>query len=57
MQRRAFRAMKCASLLRETLWGAASRITSTIDFDYTAYARDNLARFDRSGPSSRRSHG
>jgi thiamine kinase-like enzyme len=46
-QRRGFAAMKCASLLRETLWGAVSRVTSTIDFDYTAYARNYLARFDR----------
>ena len=44
--RRGFAAMQCASLLRETLWGAVSRITSTIDFDYTAYARDYLSRFD-----------
>jgi thiamine kinase-like enzyme len=46
-QRRGFAAMKCASLLRETLWGAVARVTSTIDFDYTAYARDYLERFDR----------
>jgi hypothetical protein len=38
--------MKCASLLREALWGAVSRITSQIDFDYAGYARDYLARFD-----------
>jgi thiamine kinase-like enzyme len=46
-QRRGFLVMKCASLLRETLWGAVSRVTSTIDFDYAAYARDYLVRFDR----------
>ena len=45
--RRGFAAMKCASLLRETLWGGVSRLTSTIDFDYTAYARDYLQRFDQ----------
>ena len=45
--RRGFAAMKCASLLRETLWGAVSRITSTIDFDYTSYARQYFSRFDR----------
>ncbi len=45
--RRGFTAMKCASLLREALWGAVSRLTSTIDFNYTAYARDYLQRFDR----------
>jgi thiamine kinase-like enzyme len=42
-----FVAMKCASLLREALWGAVSRISSTIDFDYTQYAQDYLRRFDR----------
>lgn len=43
-----FTAMKCASLLREALWGAVSRLSSTLDFDYTSYARDYLARCDRS---------
>jgi thiamine kinase-like enzyme len=45
--RRGFAAMQCASLLRETLWGAVSRLTSTIDFDYDAYSRDYLQRFER----------
>ena len=45
--RRGFAAMKCASLLREALWGGVSRITSTIEFDYTAYARDYLQRFEQ----------
>ncbi len=45
--RQGFVAMKCASLLREALWGAVSRISSTIDFDYTQYAQDYLRRFDR----------
>ncbi len=44
--RRGFVAMKCASLLREALWGAVSRLTSTLDFDYTHYARDYLERFE-----------
>ena len=35
---RTFETMKCASLLREVLWGAVSHGTSTIDFDYAAYA-------------------
>jgi thiamine kinase-like enzyme len=43
--RQRFLAMKCASLLRESLWGAVSRLTSTIDFDYGAYAADYLRRF------------
>jgi thiamine kinase-like enzyme len=45
--RRGFAALKCASLLRESLWGAVSRLTSAIDFNYTRYARDHLTRFDR----------
>ena len=40
-----YRAMKCASLLRETLWSMVSEITSAIDFDYAAYTAGNLARF------------
>ena len=44
--RHGFAALKCASLLRESLWGAVSRFTSAIDFDYTSYAREHLARFD-----------
>lgn len=42
-----YRAMKCASLLRETLWGMVSEIHSTLDFDYGAYTSDYLARFER----------
>lgn len=43
---RAFAAMKCASLLRETLWGGVSELRSSIDFDYPAYTRDYLRRLD-----------
>jgi hypothetical protein len=39
--------MKCASLLRETLWSMISEIHSTLDFDYAAYTAENLARFER----------
>ncbi len=42
----AFAAMKCASLLRETLWSAVSEISSSIDFDYAAYTVAYLHRFD-----------
>lgn len=41
-----FEAMKCASLLRETLWGAYSALHSTIHFDYQTYTLDYLARLD-----------
>lgn len=43
--RHRYTAMKCASLLRETLWSMVSEITSEIDFDYAAYTEENLARF------------
>ena len=42
-----YRAMKCASLLRETMWSMVSEIHSTLDFDYGAYTRDYLGRFER----------
>jgi thiamine kinase-like enzyme len=42
---RRFAAMKCASLLRETLWSMVSERISKIDFDYTAYTAMNLERF------------
>ena len=42
---RRYSAMKCASLLRETLWSMVSEITSSIDFDYGTYTADNLAAF------------
>jgi thiamine kinase-like enzyme len=40
-------AMKCASLLRETMWSMISESQSSIDFDYSGYTDENLARFDR----------
>lgn len=43
---RRYRAMKCASLLRETMWSMVSELHSTLDFDYAAYTADNLARFE-----------
>ncbi|MEM9497966.1 MAG: phosphotransferase [Pseudomonadota bacterium] len=43
--RHRYTAMKCASLLRETMWSMVSEITSEIDFDYAAYTAENLARF------------
>ena len=46
LQRR-FAAMKCASLLRETLWSVVSEIHSAIDYDFAAYTAEHLARFER----------
>ena len=45
--RRRYRAMKCASLLRETMWSMVSEIHSTLAFDYVAYTAENMARFER----------
>jgi thiamine kinase-like enzyme len=44
--RRRLAAMKCASLLRETLWSIVSEIHSTLDFDYVNYTGKNLSRFE-----------
>lgn len=44
---RRYQAMKCASLLRETLWSMVSEIHSTIGFDYRTYTQENRARFER----------
>lgn len=45
--RRAFEAMKAASLLREAMWSMVSEFQSAIDFDYATYTDDYLARFER----------
>ena len=44
--RRRLAAMKCVSLLRETLWSIVSEIHSTLDFDYTGYTKKNLDRLE-----------
>ena len=44
--RRKLSAMKCASLLRESMWSMVSEIHLDIDVDYVAYTTENLARFD-----------
>jgi thiamine kinase-like enzyme len=44
---RGFAVMKCASLLRETMWSMVSELHSTLAFDYAAYTAQNLARFER----------
>ncbi len=43
---RRYAAMKCASLLRESLWSLVSEIHSTVDFDFIAYSEENLTRFE-----------
>ena len=42
---RRYTAMKCASLLRETMWSMVSEIYSDIDFDYSVYTLENLERY------------
>lgn len=44
--RRRYAAMKCASLMRETMWSMVSEIRSELDFDYASYTAENLARLD-----------
>ena len=51
---RAYSAMKCASLLRESLWSMVSELDSDIDFDFGSYAEENLARFDAEWESHQR---
>lgn len=41
-------AMKCASLLRETLWSMVSEIHSTLDLNYQSYTDENLTKYQTS---------
>lgn len=40
-----YSAMKCASLLRETMWSMVSELHSDLEFDYPAYTAENLSGF------------
>ncbi len=42
-----YRAMKCASLLRESMWSMVSELHSTLDVDYVAYTDENLGRLEQ----------
>jgi thiamine kinase-like enzyme len=46
-QWRSYYAMKCASLLRETLWSMVSEIHSDLDVDFAGYTHKNLTRFEQ----------
>lgn len=46
-----YHAMKCASLLRETMWSMVSETTSRLDVDYAAYTANNYARFKKAHES------
>jgi thiamine kinase-like enzyme len=41
-----YHAMKCASLLRETMWSMVSELHSGIDMDFAQYTHKNLVRFE-----------
>ena len=41
---RSYSAMKCTSLMRETLWSMTSEIHSELDVDYGAYTSENMER-------------
>lgn len=43
-QWRPYNAMKCVSLMRETLWSMTSELHSELDFDYAAYTQENMGR-------------
>ncbi|MEM7270801.1 MAG: phosphotransferase [Pseudomonadota bacterium] len=43
---RSYAAMKCASLMRETMWSMVSEIHSALDFDYSEYTQENMARLE-----------
>ena len=42
-----YSAMKCASLLRETMWSMVSEIHSNIEFDFHSYTKNNLLQFQQ----------
>ncbi len=44
---RSYYAMKCASLLRESMWSMMSEIKSEIDFDFPGYTDNNLEKFSQ----------
>jgi len=41
-----YHAMKCASLLRETLWSMVSELDSRVEMDFADYTAKNLDRFE-----------
>lgn len=42
---RRYQAMKCASLLRETMWSMVSEVISDLDVDFATYTADNLSAY------------
>ncbi len=54
---RAYRAMKAAAALRETLWSMVSEIHSTLDFDFAAYTAANLETWRAAWAAFEDTHG
>ncbi len=44
---RSYYAMKCASLLRETMWSMVAEIHSELEVDFEEYTAVNLQRFEQ----------
>lgn len=42
---RSYSAMKCSSLMRETLWSMTAEIHSGLDVDYNTYTTENMNKF------------
>ena len=42
-----YNSMKCASLLRETMWSMVSEISSKINFNYSQYSKENIIKFNK----------
>lgn len=53
---RQYSAMKCASLLRETMWSMVSEHCSDIDFDFQQYTQDNLKLFHQAWQTQQSNH-
>ena len=51
-----YHAMKCASLLRETLWSMVSELYSRLDMDFADYTQKNLQRFESAYSAYRKSY-
>ena len=43
-----YNSLKCASLLRETMWSMVAELISKIDFNYNNYTQKNLLKFNQS---------
>ncbi len=51
-----YHAMKCASLLRETMWSMVSELYSRVDMDFADYTCKNLERFESAYAAYRKSY-